>query len=231
MHGWADLLDQWPEVKLSYNIPPTVAIAAYVNPKEFVLDTGHPELSLESDDQNSARWLGLAMRWGMIPGWAKSFSSNYSTFNARVESVADKPVFRAAWKRRRRCLIPMAGYYEWEAIKNNDRSRKQPYYITHREGDILMAAGLYEWWNEEALSCTMLTKASNGDMQLLHSRQPVLLNREQGIAWLAGDRLDLEPSFTDSSLSFYQVSSRVGDTRQDDEGLRIRIEANYRENS
>lgn len=102
MIGWTNVLKEWPLVNLSYNVTPTSMIAGF--------RTSSGEL----------------MRWGMIPPWAKEFDSKYSTFNARIETVVDKPTFRNAWKKSQHCLIPMAGYYEW----CGEKSRKQPYYIT-----------------------------------------------------------------------------------------------------
>jgi len=78
------------------------------------------------------------MRWGMIPSWSKSFDSKYATFNARIETVDEKPTFRNALKNAQRCLIPMAGYYEWSGAKGS----KQPFYITDRETGGMVVAGL-----------------------------------------------------------------------------------------
>ncbi|MEO0368226.1 MAG: SOS response-associated peptidase, partial [Pseudomonadota bacterium] len=130
MHGWSDLLGEWSQDMLgvtpSYNVSPTATIAAFSCDQGQV---GEP----------------LAMRWGMIPSWSKSFESKYATFNARIETAASKPTFRTAWREQRRCLIPMAGYYEWQQTQDG----KQPFYITDKNAGILVAAGLFEPWSDQ----------------------------------------------------------------------------------
>ncbi|MCW6179594.1 SOS response-associated peptidase, partial [Klebsiella pneumoniae] len=82
-----------------------------------------------------------ALRWGLIPAWAKDEKIGARAINARVETVADKPMFRAAFKKRR-CLVPASGYYEWKG----ETGHKQPYFIHDPDGDLLMFAGLWEGW-------------------------------------------------------------------------------------
>jgi len=102
MIGWAERLKEWPTVKHSYNVTPTTQVAAF---------------------RSTA---GESMRWGMIPSWSKSFDSKYATFNARVETVAEKPTFRNAWNNSQRCLIPMAGYYTQFISHNGQLKRGRP---------------------------------------------------------------------------------------------------------
>src|SRR3954463_13984813 len=89
----------------------------------------------------------VLMRWGLIPNWwSKSLKeAKLATFNARAESVAEKPFFRDAFKRSR-CLIPASGYYEWQ----DPPTGKQPYYFTRRDGELLTFAGLYDTWYDRA---------------------------------------------------------------------------------
>ncbi len=97
------------------------------------------------------------MRWGLVPAWAKNVSFGVKMINARAETVAERPSFRSAFKRRR-CLIPADGFYEWQA---RGKGPKQPYRITQFDGMPFAFAGLWEPWQEpdgdELLSCTIIT--------------------------------------------------------------------------
>jgi putative SOS response-associated peptidase YedK len=193
MLAWADMLGSWPDVPLSYNVAPSSQIAAFAS---------------ES---------GESMRWGMVPAWSKEFSSKYATFNARVESVAEKPTFRNAWKRHQRCLIPMAGYYEWQAGPNG----KQPFYITDRNVGGLVAAGLYECWagevNGEAqkfVSCTMITRPADRGLDRIHKRMPVLLTPSSGQQWLSNaGQEDFLIDCGSPEIVYWPVSTDVGNVR------------------
>jgi putative SOS response-associated peptidase YedK len=144
----------------------------------------------------------LAMLWwGLIPSWAKDPKIGNQTINARGESVAEKPAFRAAFKRRR-CLILADGYYEWQKLGKI----KQPHFI-HRADDAPFAfAGLWETWrggagkedaNAEALeTCTIITTTANDLMRPLHDRMPVILYPRDYDLWLdpaVSDRERLDP--------------------------------------
>ena len=195
MHGWADSLEQWPDMEQRYNVAPTSNIAA------FRSGVGEP------------------MRWGLIPNWADSFESTYSTFNARIETVNEKPTFRDAWKKSQRCLIPMAGYYEWKGEKGN----KQAYYVTDRLAGGLVAAGLYDSWKlGKFLSCTILTKPADAAMAELHPRIPILLTPETALDWMnCSDDLnpDVVSKIVRPKLSFYEVGKVVGNSDVDNPHL------------
>lgn len=123
--------------------------------------------------------------WGLIPSWSKDSKGGAKTINARVESVAEKPSFRAAFKARR-CIIPADGYYEWYT----NVVPKQPFYIHRLDGKALAMAGLYEHWRnpisgELIISATVITTASKGGIAQIHDRMPVLLPRERYASWLA----------------------------------------------
>jgi len=117
---WPELAEDLAGVTAKYNLAPTQRAAV-------VLGDGE-KLELRK------------LRWGLIPPWVKDLKGSYSTINARVETVATKPAYRAAWKAPRRCLVPMAGYYEWR----DENGGKQPYYIAREDGAMLYAAGLWE---------------------------------------------------------------------------------------
>ncbi|NND00022.1 MAG: SOS response-associated peptidase [Gammaproteobacteria bacterium] len=215
MVGWADLLDNWPEVPLSYNVAPSSTIAVFY-PGEHAMPTG------------------LAMRWGLVPGWSKNFASRYATFNARLETVAEKATFRSAWKQERRCLIPMAGYYEWQAASAGpastaERGIKQPFYITDKNVGGLVAAGLYEAWRPDResleaakLSCTMITRPADQGLDTIHGRMPILLTPETARHWLHCE-LDQTSDFLHQvespDLVYWPVGRAVGNVRNDDQRL------------
>ncbi len=124
------------------------------------------------------------MRWGLIPTWAKETSIGNRLINARSETVADKPAFRAAI-RRRRCLIPATGFYEWRG----QRGHKQPYWIGHQARRPIAFAGIWEKWRdpngEQVIqSCTILTKPANRLVQPIHERMPVILTPDVYGLWL-----------------------------------------------
>jgi len=192
MHGWSEALKEWPELQNSYNVTPISQVAAF----------------------RSGR--GGAMRWGMVPTWSNSFDSKFATFNARIESVDEKPTFRNAWAKSQRYIIPMAEYYEWTGIKGN----KTPFYITDKDQGCLAVAGLYELWGEDQLSCTILTTAANDELAQIHTRMPVMLTPSEIKSWIhgtpdKGDVLSLEQP----NVIYYPVSSVVGNIRNDDPSL------------
>jgi putative SOS response-associated peptidase YedK len=133
---------------------------------------------LEEGVQRVARW----HHWGLIPHWAKDKAIGYKTINARGESVATKPAFRAAF-RQRRCLVPATGFYEWKLQEGG----KQPYLIRLRSGELFSFAGLWETWTGpegELRSFTIITTEPNELMTRIHDRMPVILPRAQYARWL-----------------------------------------------
>lgn len=127
-----------------------------------------------------------ALKWGLIPSWAKDPSIGSRMINARSETAAEKPSFRAAFKKRR-CVIPADGFYEWK--KAADRTR-QPWYIHLPDDEPFGFAGLWESWkvrgtDEVIESCTILTTQASEDLQELHERMPVILPAEAQAAWLS----------------------------------------------
>lgn len=125
------------------------------------------------------------LRWGLIPPWSKDPSTAYSTINARIETVATKPAYRAAWRAPRRCLVPMAGYYEWR----DERDGKQPYYVTRADGAALYAAGLWEarhalQADDDEGSVTIITRDAVDAAGEVHDRMPVFLDPRQAREWM-----------------------------------------------
>ncbi|MDO5745221.1 MAG: SOS response-associated peptidase, partial [Micrococcaceae bacterium] len=140
-------------------------------------------------------------KWGLVPGWAKGPAVGVRAFNARSETVTEKPTFRAAAKARR-CAVPVQGYYEWLAGEN-PKAKKRPFYVHPADESLIFFAGLYEWWKDPSqedgdpeqwlLSTTILTCPSPGSdtesevlQQLhgLHDRLPIPLSKESMEQWL-----------------------------------------------
>jgi putative SOS response-associated peptidase YedK len=161
------------------------------------------------------------VRWGLVPGWAKDLSISAKLINARAESVAGKPSFRAAFKRRR-CLVPADGFYEWR----REGAAKQPYRIARPDGAAFAFAGLWESWRapegETIESCTILTTQANATLAPIHGRMPVVLEAGAHAPWLdaAAEAEALHALLVpapDALLTAYKVSPRVNNVRNDDE--------------
>lgn len=156
-------------------------------------------------------------RWGLIPFWAKDEKIGYRMINARMETVAEKPAFRQAF-RQRRCLWPVNGYYEWIARGKE----KIPYRVMLKDKGVYSLAGLWETWKneqgEKVFSFTILTQPATPSMEFLHHRMPVILPREMELDWLDPD-LDPEdflhnlPPFGTDQLEVYRVSQEVNNVR------------------
>ena len=158
------------------------------------------------------------VHWGLIPSWSKDPSIGGRMINARAETVAEKPSFRAAFKRRR-CLVPASGFYEWKKLDK----RKQPTYIRAADGGVLAFAGLWETWvgsdGSELESCTILTTDANEAMAELHDRMPVIVEPADFADWLGagGDDSPFRLSqlqhlfrpYPGEQLTFYPVSTYV----------------------
>jgi putative SOS response-associated peptidase YedK len=132
--------------------------------------------------------VGAIMRWGLIPAWAKDPSALPMLHNARGETLMEKPMFRQAFKRRR-CLIPASGFYEWKAVPG--QRSKQPFYVSMRNGNPMAFAGLWERSRgadgEPLESCTIVTTSANAVLEPIHHRMPLVLDRANWNAWLGAD--------------------------------------------
>jgi putative SOS response-associated peptidase YedK len=156
------------EVPPRYNIAPTQPVLAVRRRPD-----GRRELVL--------------LHWGLIPHWAKDPSIGNRMINARAETVAEKPSFRNSL-RRRRCLIPADGFYEWQ---KRERGPKQPFDVSREDGAPFALAGLWEHWQgpngEEIESCAIVTTEANRLMRPLHHRMPVIVDPTDYDAWLSGE--------------------------------------------
>ena len=168
------------------------------------------------------------MKWGLIPFWAKDTKIGSRMINARAETVAEKPAFRNALKRRR-CLVLADGYYEWQKTPVG----KRPYRIILKSGEPFAFAGLWETWRDPqgivVPSCTIITTAANDFLAPIHDRMPVILPREREGLWLE-PRLEDAASLTgilapypDEGMDAYEVSTMVNYARNDGPDVIARV--------
>lgn len=159
-----------PELTARYNVAPTQNVAAVREPH------GSREFA--------------RLRWGLVPSWADDLKIGHRLLNARAETVASKPAFRAAF-RKRRCLLPADGYYEWKAVGR----AKQPYWFRLSDGGLFAFAGLWERWERDGQvveSCSLITTEGNELARQIHDRMPVLLDRTTWDVWLDPEVADAD---------------------------------------
>jgi putative SOS response-associated peptidase YedK len=174
------------------------------------------------------------MRWGLLPAWVKDPRKFTLLINARAESVREKPAFKNAIKRRR-CLIPADGYYEWQA----SGQRKRPYFIHRRDGGPIALAGLAETWigpnGEELDTVAIVTAPASADLAVLHYRVPVTIAPADFEHWLDCNTHDVDAVMTllrgpdEGEFVWHEVSTRVNRVANDDAQLILPITAEERE--
>src|SRR6266849_1431383 len=205
---WFATRNATPNSRQRYNVAPTQDIhAVRFNPetRERTLD---------------------ALRWGLVPCWAKDIKIGYSLINAKAETVAEKPAFREALKSRR-CLITADGFYEWKKL---DAKAKQPYAITMKDRSLFGFAGLWERWKDRASgetvrSCTIITTTPNEVCAPIHDRMPVIVDPADYGNWLgeapvdAGPLLKMLKSFPAQKMTAFPVDPRVGNVKYDEPSL------------
>ena len=190
-----------PDLKPRFNIAPTQSIAA---------------VRMDSEESREVALL----RWGLVPFWAKDPSIGNRMINARAETVAEKPSFRAAY-RKRRCLILADGFYEWR----KEADGKTPYFISLASGEPFAFAGLWEDWHakdsDDSLQSTaIITTAANDFMSQLHHRMPVVLQQDAADRWLAGDDEVLaEAGESSPAFRAWPVDRRVNNARNEGQEL------------
>jgi putative SOS response-associated peptidase YedK len=196
-------LDETPELKARFNVAPGQSIAT---------------VSVAGEARRSVLSL---RRWGLVPSWAKDPKIGNRLINARSETAAEKPSFRAAL-RRRRCLVPADGFYEWAGAKGS----KQPYLIGLGGRTLFAFAGLWERWTDpegqRIESCTLLTTAAAENLRELHVRMPVIVDPVDYAHWMDPDVVDpdlVSPVLDRNlggALDFHPISTHVNDVRHDD---------------
>lgn len=177
--------------------------------------------------QNGAPHFHL-MRWGLIPSWVKDPRKFTLLINARAETIEEKPAFKNAI-RRRRCLIPADGYYEWQVIDG----RKRPFFIYRRDHRPLGLAAVAESWmgpnGEELDTVAIVTTAASPELSVLHHRVPVAIDEVDFARWLdcsedsAAPVLKLMVPPRDGAFAWHEVSTRVNHADNDDEQLLLPI--------
>jgi putative SOS response-associated peptidase YedK len=172
-------------------------------------------------DRNGTRRLH-ALRWGLVPFWAKDSSIGRRLINARLDSVAEKPAFREAFTRRR-CLIAASGFYEWAQLAGG--KTKQPYFVRARAEPLLAFAGLWERWRGGGTdapleTCVIVTTAANDALAPIHDRMPVMLTRAAQSVWLdptSSVATIAELAAPGPEVEAWAVGTAVNDPRNDDE--------------
>lgn len=215
---WEDIVRLY---RLSIDQP-----ARNVQPHYNICPTDTVDVVVASDGKRML----APMRWGLIPNWwSKPLKEmKVATFNARAETVTEKPMFRSAFEKSR-CLIPASGYYEWQ----NTPEGKQPYYFTRRDGQPITIAGLWDNWRDKQIgeivkSCTMVITAPNSFVAEVHDRMPVILEAKDFEQWEKGNPKDaaalMKPA-DDDVLQRWPVSKRVNSSKApDDDPSLIAIE-------
>jgi putative SOS response-associated peptidase YedK len=204
------------DLEPSYNVAPTNTVYS------VRAHDGHREIE--------------TMRWGLVPSWAKDPKIGSKMINARADTAATKPAFRSAMKNRR-CLVPADGFYEWHKVEG--QKNKQPYYITRKDEEPVVFAGMWEAWKpkpeteayEKAVaeagsadelawlvSCTLLTTDPNEEMKRIHDRMPVLVPPSAWDRWLdssngAEEVAGLLVPAPDGLLKVTPITTRVNNVR------------------
>ena len=217
-------------LQADYNVAPTKQVHA-------VLD--RPGRDQDPTPQRQLR----AVRWGLVPFWAKDPGIGNKMINARMETVHEKPAYRQAFARRR-CLLPADGYYEWYPTSQRTKAGKpvkQPFFVRPTDGGVLAMAGLYEIWRDPAReeddparflwTCTVLTTSAEDAVGHIHDRMPLFVEPERYDAWLGSQQADpdslrdlLVPA-APGRLEAYPVSTQVNNVRNNGADLLEPLEA------
>ena len=223
-------IEENPEA--DYNVAPRKEILTIVQRDHLHGERGsEDDPPAESEPSEPIRVLEQ-MRWGLVPSWAKDEKIGDRLINARAESVAEKPAFKTAF-RKRRCIIPADGFYEWQRFEGT--KKKQPMFVHRRDGEPIGFAGLWEVWRENAdapwlLSCTIVTTHANSIMQPIHDRMPVMLPEAAWKTWLdvrVNDRAELESLLVpapDAEVEVWPVSTMVNSANNNGPELVDRVE-------
>jgi putative SOS response-associated peptidase YedK len=195
-------VDEWPDFTDRYNIAPSASVP------------------IIRQAPNGRRVADL-LKWGLVPHWAKDITIGAKLSNARGESIAEKPSFRTAY-RKRRCIVPASGFYEWQQVPG--QKWKRPYYITLKDGLPMAMGGLWESWaspeGEILRTFCIITTAANEVMAPIHDRMPLLLVRDDWGRWLDPETKpeDISPLVSpapDATIEARRVSRKVTNARED----------------
>jgi putative SOS response-associated peptidase YedK len=206
-HNWRSPFDSVRQTR--YNVAPQQG-----NPRSYV-----PVIIAGANDTLELTY----MQWWLLPFWSKEPRIKYTTFNARIENVAKAASFREPFKRRR-CLIPATGWYEWQSLVTG----KQPWYFHPANGELVAFAGLWDRWDGDDQiidSCTIIVGEPNDAVREVHDRMPYLVPPERQTEWLNTELTDsakvlelLQPT-APQAIAFHRVSNRVSSARN--EGIEL----------
>lgn len=190
------------DLPISYNIAPTQNV-----------------LAIRFNPETKQRTLD-ALRWGLIPNWAKDPKIAYRTINARVETVDTAPSYRQAFKKRR-CLLPVDTFFEWKKVVGG----KIPHAIGMKDDSVFVFAGLWEGWKDPATeawlrTCTIITGEPNELLREIHTRMPVILTEEVHDAWLSGEAgKEILVPFPADRMKAWPISPRVNSPKNNDPSI------------
>jgi putative SOS response-associated peptidase YedK len=229
-----------PEPGPDYNVAPTRRVYAVMErrPRDEGKDASK-DAGQDSAKEAPARELRV-VRWGLIPSWAKDASGGGRLINARAETVAVKPAFRRAFARRR-CILPADGYYEWQAVTEQGKKRKQPYFIYPTDGGALAFAGLYELWRDHdrpeddenawLWTAAIITTQATDDVGQIHDRMPMVITPDHWADWLDPDASEpgqlsatMQPAMA-GGLTSHPVSMAVNSVRNNGPDLIVPLSA------
>ncbi len=193
-----------PNFAPRYNIAPTAAVP--------VVFQGEDGVAID------------LMRWGLIPGWSRGPDPRFSMFNARADSIEEKPAFRQAF-RTRRCLVPADGYYEWQTA---GKGPKQPYLIRRRDEEVMYFAGVWECWRSPdghtVMSMAIVTTEAADSISFIHDRMPIVLTEDLGRNWIASETTqqallslmaDAKENWDPVALEALPIHQRIGNAAID----------------
>ena len=205
---------EWQDEFIGFSFP------SQFSPR-FNIAPSQPVMSVLNDGTNAASFL----LWGLIPSWSKDAKIAYSTINARGDTVAEKPAFRSAFKKRR-CLVLADGFYEWR--KEEDGKTKTPIYLRLKSGEPFALAGLWEVWTspegDKRRTCTIITTQPNDLVAPIHNRMPAILPRDTEADWLDGNMealalMSMLKPYASDQMQAYPVSRRVNAPANDEPAL------------
>ncbi|MGB8279017.1 MAG: SOS response-associated peptidase [Methylovirgula sp.] len=194
-------------------------------PRRYNGAPSQERLVIRQNHESGEQSLDL-LKWGLVPSWSKDPKGGPKPINAVAERARSKPMFRDAY-RKRRCIVPVDGFFEWPATKG----AKQPYAIAMKNGAPFGLAGLWENWKDPASgewvrTFTIITVPSNELIARIHDRMPAILRPADYERWLGSepDPYDLLITFPAEPMKMWPISKRVNNPRNDDEGLLAEID-------
>ena len=189
--------------------------AAAYRPRYNIAPTSQHWVMIRGNDKR----MMTRAKWGLIPRWAKDAKLASKMINARLETVAEKPAYRSAYKDRR-CIVPADGFYEWTGPEGD----RQPLWIHPKSGGLLLIAGLYEDWNDPAngpvRTFTIVTRDAEAPIRTVHDRMPLLVREDAVDAWIGPGAPDaVALALPTDALDLRRVSKRVNSPRVDEPSL------------